>query len=126
MLSENSRNEWTRRIEAGVSLYCAPRCITEDKALVLLAVAKDGSNLEFASEELKQDVDIVSIAIKQNLEYLRYADKGLQSLIILKGLEEVKKENSLPDLTPLLEAIIYVDMDDAVELENEKERQKTK
>ena len=126
MLSENSRNEWTRRIEAGVSLYCAPRCITEDKALVLLAVAKDGSNLEFASEELKQDVDIVSIAIKQNLEYLKYADKGLQSLIILKGLEEVKKENSLPDLTPLLEAIIYVDMDDVVELENEKERQKTK
>lgn len=126
MLSENSRNEWTRRIEAGVSLYCAPRCITEDKALVLLAVAKDGSNLEFASEELKQDVDIVSIAIKQNLEYLKYADKGLQSLIILKGLEEVKKENSLPDLTPLLEAIIYGDMDDAVELENEKERQKTK
>ena len=126
MLSENSRNEWTRRIEAGVSLYCAPRCITEDKALVLLAVAKDGSNLEFASEELKQDVDIVSIAINQNLEYLKYADKGLQSLIILKGLEEVKKENSLPDLTPLLEAIIYGDMDDAVELENEKERQKTK
>ena len=126
MLSENSRNEWTRRIEAGVSLYCAPRCITEDKALVLLAVAKDGSNLEFASEELKQDVDIVSIAIKQNLEYLKYADKGLQSLIILKGLEEVKKENSLSDLTPLLEAIIYGDMDDAVELENEKERQKTK
>ena len=126
MLSENSRNEWTRRIEAGVSLYCAPRCITEDKALVLLAVAKDGSNLEFASEELKQDVDIVSIAIKQNLEYLKYADKGLQSLIILKGLEAVKKENSLPDLTPLLEDIIYGDMDDAVELENEKERQKTK
>ena len=126
MLSENSRNEWTRRIEAGVSLYCAPRCITEDKALVLLAVSKDGSNLEFASEELKQDVDIVSIAIKQNLEYLKYADKGLQSLIILKGLEAVKKENSLPDLTPLLEAIIYGDMDDAAELENEKERQKTK
>ncbi len=126
MLSENSRNEWTRRIEAGVSLYCAPRCITEDKALVLLAVAKDGSNLEFASEELKQDVDIVSIAIKQNLEYLKYADKGLQSLIILKGLEEVKKENSLPDLTPLLEAIVCGDVDDAVELENEKERQKTK
>ena len=126
MLSENSRNEWTRRIEAGVSLYCAPRCITEDKALVLLAVSKDGSNLEFASEELKQDVDIVSIAIKQNLEYLKYADKGLQSLIILKGLEAVKKENGLPDLTPLLEAIIYGDMDDAVELENEKERQKTK
>ena len=126
MLSENSRNEWTRRIEAGVSLYCAPRCITEDKALVLLAVAKDGSNLEFASEELKQDVDIVSIAIKQNLEYLKYADKGLQSLIILKGLEAVKKENSLPDLTPLLEAIVCGDMDDAVELENEKERQKTK
>ncbi|CCY46681.1 predicted protein [Firmicutes bacterium CAG:822] len=126
MLSENSRNEWTRRIEAGVSLYCAPRCITEDKALVLLAVAKDGSNLEFASEELKQDVDIVSIAIKQNLEYLKYADKGLQSLIILKGLEEVKKENSLPDLTPLLEAIVCGNVDDAVELENEKERQKTK
>lgn len=126
MLSENSRNEWTRRIEAGVSLYCAPRCITEDKALVLLAVSKDGSNLEFASEELKQDVDIVSIAIKQNLEYLKYADKGLQSLIILKGLEEVKKENSLPDLTPLLEAIVCGDVDDAVELENEKERQKTK
>ena len=126
MLSENSRNEWTRRIEAGVSLYCAPRCITEDKALVLLAVSKDGSNLEFASEELKQDVDIVSIAIKQNLEYLKYADKGLQSLIILKGLEAVKKENSLPDLTPLLEAIVCGDMDDAVELENEKERQKTK
>ena len=126
MLSENSRNEWTRRIEAGVSLYCAPRCITEDKALVLLAVAKDGSNLEFASEELKQDVDIVSIAINQNLEYLKYADKGLQSLIILKGLEEVKKENSLPDLTPLLEAIVCGNVDDAVELENEKERQKTK
>lgn len=126
MLSENSRNEWARRIEAGVSLYCAPRCITEDKALVLLAVSKDGSNLEFASEELKQDVDIVSIAIKQNLEYLKYADKGLQSLIILKGLEEVKKENSLPDLTPLLEAIVCGDVDDAVELENEKERQKTK
>ncbi len=126
MLSENSRNEWTRRIEAGVSLYCAPRCITEDKTLVLLAVAKDGSNLEFASEELKQDVDIVSIAIKQNLEYLKYADKVLQSLIILKGLEEVKKENSLPDLTPLLEAIVCGNVDDAVELENEKERQKTK
>ena len=126
MLSKNSRNEWTRRIEAGVSLYCAPRCITEDKALVLLAVAKDGSNLEFASEELKQDVDIVSIAIKQNLEYLKYADKGLQSLIILKGLEEVKKENSLPDLTPLLEAIVCGDVDDVVELEDEKERQRTK
>lgn len=106
MLSENSIKEWTKRIEAGVSLSYAPRCVLEDKALVLLAVAKDGSNLEFVSDDLKNDIDVVSEAINQNLEYLKYADKDLQSSIILKGIEAVKEEKKLPDLTPLLEAIV--------------------
>lgn len=106
MLSENSIKEWTKRIEAGISLSYAPRCVLEDKALVLLAVAKDGSNLEFVSDDLKNDIDVVSEAINQNLEYLKYADKDLQSSIILKGIEAVKEEKKLPDLTPLLEAIV--------------------
>lgn len=119
MLSENSINEWTKRIEAGVSLSYAPRCVLEDKALVLLAVAKDGSNLEFVSDDLKNDIDVVSVAINQNLEYLKYADKDLQSSIILKGIEAVKEEKKLPDLTPLLEAIVC-GTDDFTGIENEE------
>lgn len=125
MLSENSIKEWTRRIDAGVSLCCAPRCVLEDKALVLLAVAKDGSNLEFVSDDLKNDIDVVSVAVTQNLEYLKYADEDLQSLIILKGIEAVKEEKKLPDLTPLLEAIVCGE-DDFKSLEDKKGKQKTK
>lgn len=119
MLSENSIKEWTKRIEAGISLSYAPRCVLEDKALVLLAVAKDGSNLEFVSDDLKNDIDVVSVAINQNLEYLKYADKDLQSSIILKGIEAVKEEKKLPDLTPLLEAIVC-GTDDFMGIENEE------
>lgn len=126
MLSENSRNEWTRRIEAGVSLCLAPRCVREDRDLVLLAIMRDGSNLEFASEDLKKDIDIVSVAIIQNLRYLEYADKDLQSLIILRGIEAIKKENEFLDLTPLLDAIIRGEVNDFIKLDDEKENQRTK
>lgn len=98
MLSENSRKEWTRKIEAGVSLWCAPRCVREDKELVLLAVTKDGSNLEYASDELKNDIDVVSVAISQSLDNLKYADNNLQSLIIFKGIKVVMESRKLSDL----------------------------
>lgn len=127
MLSENSIKEWKRRIDMGVSLCWAPRCVLEDKTLVLLAVAKDGSNLEFVSDDLKKDIDVVSVAITHNLEYLKYVDKDLQALIILKGIEAIREEKKVPDLTPLLESIICGEDDlESVEIDEALDKKHVK
>ena len=104
MITENAKIRWINDFNNGVSLSFAPASIQDNKELVMIAVGLNGKNLKFASERLKNDIDVVLLAINQDVEYLKYADKGLQSLIILKGIESIK-EDELPDLTPLLEAI---------------------
>ena len=105
MITENAKIRWINYFNNGVSLSFAPASIQDNKELVMIAVGLNGENLKFASERLKNDMDVVLLAINQDVEYLKYADKGLQSLIILKGIEAIK-EDELPDLTPLLEAIV--------------------
>lgn len=111
MLSENSRNEWTRRIEAGVSLCLAPRCVREDRDLVLLAIMRDGSNLEFASDELKDDIDVVSLAIDNNINSFQFASKRLQEQIVKYGVVGVKKMQSDVSYLESLE-LIGIDVSD--------------
>lgn len=90
MITENSRNEWIKRFEAGVSLEYAPKVIQDDKDLVMYAVQKNPMNLEFASERLKRDIDIVTLATTQNVLSLVYVDEDLMNLIILCGIAEVR------------------------------------
>ena len=97
MLSENSRNEWTRRIECGVSLEYAPRCVREDKELALYAVSKHGSDLEFVSDDLKKDIDVVAASVQQDVKSLKYTDEQLQLLIVLSGINCLRDENTFSE-----------------------------
>src|SRR5205085_973686 len=50
-----------------------------DKSIVIEAVMRDGSALQFASKNLQKDKDVVMAAIQQNKWALQYASKDLQN-----------------------------------------------
>ena len=61
-------------------------CAINNKEVVLVAVARHGSQLNLASAELQQDVDVVAVAVQTCPELLSKAPKCLQensSLILL-------------------------------------------
>lgn len=92
MLSENSRNEWTRRLEAGVSLYFAPKVVRDDKELVMMAVQKNGMDLEFASERLQRDIEVVEKAITQDIMAIQFVNEELMQQIISLGIDTIKQK----------------------------------
>jgi hypothetical protein len=51
-----------------------------NKEVTLLAVSKNGSNLKYTSEKLKNDKEIVFTAIKDEPTSFEYASKELQYL----------------------------------------------
>lgn len=116
MLSENMRDKWMHNLENHFSLEFTPKCVQGDKELVLYAVKIDGMNLAFASDELKDDIDVVSIAIENNINAFQFASKRLQDRIIKSGIGSVK---SMPcddsDLSPLLECIYMDGFDELID-----------
>ena len=65
MISENAKIRWQKDFEHGVSLSFAPKSVQSDKELVMYAVKINGMNLQFASDEFKNDIEIVGAAIRQ-------------------------------------------------------------
>jgi len=53
--------------------------IRNDKDVVMAAVSKDGSALEFASDDLKNDKEVVMAAVSNDGRALRYASEDLQN-----------------------------------------------
>lgn len=111
MLSENTRNKWMHNLENYFSLEYTPKCVRGDKELVLCAVEKDGMNLAFASDELKDDIDVVSLAIDNNINSFQFASKRLQEQIVKYGVVGVKKMQSDVSYLESLE-LIGIDVSD--------------
>lgn len=65
--------------QAGEALQFASDRLKGDKEIVLRAVTKDGSMLKYASTELRQDFDTVLAAVKSNGVALKYGSKALQN-----------------------------------------------
>lgn len=111
MLSENTRNKWMHNLENYFSLEYTPKCVQGDKELVLCAVERDGMNLAFASDELKDDIDVVSLAIDNNINSFQFASKRLQEQIVKYGVVGVKKMQSDVSYFESLE-LIGIDVSD--------------
>ena len=111
MLSENTRNKWMHNLENYFSLEYTPKCVRGDKELVLCAVERDGMNLAFASDELKDDIDVVSLAIDNNINSFQFASKRLQEQIVKYGVVGVKKMQSDVSYLESLE-LIGIDVSD--------------
>lgn len=62
----------------GTALQFASDELRNDKDIVLNAVKQNGSSLKLASERLQNDKDIVMTAVQQNRYALMYASKELQ------------------------------------------------
>lgn len=111
MLSENAKNRWFKDFENGVSLSFAPDSVKDNKELVMVAVGLNGMNLQFASERLQNDIDVVEVAINQNLLALQFVNKDLQRQIVFYGVKMVRDAKN----------ILYEDV-----LVDDNERHKTK
>ena len=95
MISENAKSRWITDFENGVSLSFAPDSVKDNKELVLIAVGLSGMNLQYASERLRNDIDVVETAIKQNSAALQFASGDLHYQFIQGGLarfQELKKQ----------------------------------
>ena len=101
----------------------------------MYAVVRNGLNLEFASERLKRDIDVVEMAVSQDILALQFANVDLQKQIIFFGIDEVKKEESYvsdivnnedfdDDITPeaqeLYDALISELLDSAHRIKRER------
>ena len=91
MISANSKSRWITDFNNGVSLSFAPASVRDNKELVMIAVSLNGMDLKFASERLQNDIDVVEEAINQNILALKFANHDLQYQIISCGLADVKK-----------------------------------
>ena len=63
----------------GYSLNYASEELKNDKDIVLLAVNNYGPSLEFASDRLKNDKDVVNAATKNDRKAIRYASEDLKN-----------------------------------------------
>ena len=63
----------------GTFLSWASEELRNDKDIVMVAVTQNGEALEYASEELRNDKDIVMAAMEQNWRALRYASDELRN-----------------------------------------------
>ena len=62
----------------GFALEFASEDIHIDREIVMTAVKKDGLALKFTSEDLKKDREIVMAAVKQNGDALKFASEDLK------------------------------------------------
>lgn len=75
-----------------ISFYDLPKRFRNDKKFILEAVKQDGYALQYASDDLKLDIDVVRAAIKQNKDVLelisspRYLSKDSKD-----SKEDIKK-----------------------------------
>jgi len=53
--------------------------LKKDKSLIIEIIKKDGAILEHVSEELRNDLDIVNLAIKDNIRYFEFAGDKLKN-----------------------------------------------
>jgi hypothetical protein len=61
----------------------------DDKDVVLESVNRDGLSLFYVSDRLKDDIDVVSLALKDNAEAVLYASVNLQNNInVLRDVRE--------------------------------------
>ena len=85
-------------------LGTAPGSYRSDKAAVLCAVEKDGMQLQYASDALKDDEQVVRLALMQNKAVLGYASKKIKKKMQLELfmqnhalLEEAKERGEYTD-----------------------------
>ena len=75
-------------------LGTAPEWYRSDKAAVLCAVEKDGMQLQYASAALRDDEQVVRLALMQNKAALGYASKKIKEKM---QLEEAKARGEYTD-----------------------------
>ena len=122
MFSEKAREEWIRRVQAGVSLRYGSKGAKEDKDVALAAVNRDGLELAYVSDFLKRDVEVVTLALRQNFLALEYVDSDLQFQIIengLSSLQEIDLDSFLHDFA--FENDVDLDCDSKVNVKRVKQ-----
>jgi hypothetical protein len=74
----------------GSSLEYASDRLKNDKEVVMKAILNNPSFIEYASEELQNDMEIMLIAVKDNAENLCYASPSLQNnkKLVLTAFED--------------------------------------
>ena len=79
--------------ETSLLLEYATDRLRRDKEVVLHAVKKEGSNIEYAAKTLKGDKEIAEIAINSNSPVLKYMSKELQNDkdFVLKAIKKNPK-----------------------------------
>ena len=73
-----------KNVREAINLIKSGKCVSnisdfnDNKVVMLLAVIRDGNNLEFASERLKKDREVVKAAVSNYGLALKYADQTLK------------------------------------------------
>jgi hypothetical protein len=73
-------------------LNSLPEGLKNDKAIVTAALNKNGLELEYASDEMKDDIDTVAVAVKNNKDAIYMASLRIRNnKMLLKNRKEIKE-----------------------------------
>ncbi|CAK9060148.1 Uncharacterized protein SCF082_LOCUS31727 [Durusdinium trenchii] len=76
--AKTEKEQWTEVVRRNGDLKSVPELLRNDRELVIAAVTKKGSALQFVSADLKNDKEVVLTAVKQSGPALKYAAEDLR------------------------------------------------
>ena len=87
----------------GTPIVAPPAPDWDNNTFVIASVRRRGSHLQFESERLSGDIDVVTVAERQDPDSVRFASYRMIEFLLDKALEKENKEcamflaNLLPD-----------------------------
>jgi len=102
----SNKNKW-------ISLYYLPNKYQENKNFMTYLINLDGTNIKFASSELKDNEDFCKIAIKNNYNSFKYISLRLQNLknIIIECIKLNLQENKYNNISSYISGFHKNDKD---------------
>ena len=107
-LTESNIEDWnnfdfvlSKVKQDGMALYYASNELKDNGEIVKIAVKQKGWALYYASEKLRDNEEIVKEAVKQNGFAFQFASENLQKEFIKKQPELIKYVNQTPELVKL-------------------------
>lgn len=90
-----TKEEAIQKLEVSGSYYREMIEFHDDKDVALVAVKKRGISLRYCSDRLKNDFDVVSEAINQDIEAINFVSKELKND---SRIHEIGEKKSMEDL----------------------------
>ena len=90
-----TKEEAIQKLEESGSYYREMIEFHDDKDIALVAVKKRGISLRYCSDRLKNDFDVVSEAINQDIEAINFVSKDLKND---SRIHEIGEKKSMEDL----------------------------